>query len=448
MTTTAVTQATQDALQEAVQRQQEIQRQIAQAREQQRSQQLARLRSLEVEAQRQIDRLERRLDPPPSAQRPAQLFQSAERGQIVLETFRSPVPSGPFDFRGGVDAIPVSVPMATTPDGSLAAGTRPLEASGAAEATPISDLSAEQEAELARRHAPILYLHPDEQYSLEDPHHFLEQAPIEREADGDYRDLPDTSEARAGDRGRARMLYQYDYDPETGTRTLTYHVFYAYNDGPGPGAHEGDWERITLQLDENYEPTGEVLFSGHETPTARAWEEVETEDGRLVVYVARGSHANYPEEGEWRTDAPGPLGSVFSDDARRGERIDLSELPAADVRSESYYGESYHWGERGTLAEIGQGFTSGPLGPSDSKGALDPAEASPEEPLSGAEAMLDDLFTAIDENVIDPATEAVGDAAQAVDDHVVDPIGDAADAAVDEAGDVIDDAKDFVGGLL
>lgn len=261
-------------------------------------------------------------------------------------------------------------------------------------ATAPAELSPAQQQALAERYAPILYFHPDEQNFLQDPNTFIEQSSLREERDWrpdkelhDQGDVPPEvlaeigpenatadgqvfldhdDDARAGDLGNSQNLYQYD--PET--NTITYYFFYSYNDGP-PGVgdvqnHEGDWERITVHLDENYQPT-EIHYAAHNgLNSARSWAEASTEDGRPVVYVGQGSHASLPEPGEWSTNFPG-VNDLASDD---GLRFDLATRPAVDVTTQPWYGSHVLWGERGSAQEVGVGDTSGPTGPSPEKGPV------------------------------------------------------------------------------
>lgn len=277
------------------------------------------------------------------------------------------------------------------------------------EATPPTELTPAQEQALAERYAPILYFHPDEQNFLQDPQTFIEQSTLRKELDwrGDEEvhglgDVPPGELAgidegnvdadaqlfldhqneelgdgiRAGDLGNSVNLYQYD----AATNTITYHLFYSYNDGP-PGLgdvqnHEGDWERITVQLDDNYQPT-EVRYSAHGgIDVSRSWADAPKENGRPVAYVGQGSHANYPEPGRWTTQAPG----IHDVAAAGGTRFDLAGQPAVDVTSESWYGGYVLWGERGSAQEVGIGETTGPTGPSETKGPVSD-DATPREPI-------------------------------------------------------------------
>lgn len=288
--------------------------------------------------------------------------------------------------------------------------------------TAPAQLSPAQQQALAERYAPILYFHPDESNFLQDPDVFIEQSSLRKELDfrGDEEvhgtgDVPPEELAgigpanadadaqlfldhdnenlgdgvRAGDLDASRNLYRYD--PET--NSITYYFFYAYNDGPPGGVgeaqnHEGDWERITVMLDDDYQPT-EVRYAAHEGDNSvRSWAEAPLEDGRPVVYVGKGSHASYPEPGEWHTEAPG-VSDYASDD---GRRFDLAGQPAVDVTTQPWYGSHVLWGERGSSSEIpgwiplvgsANGITSGPTGPSPEKGPV--GEGEERQPLSAEE---------------------------------------------------------------
>jgi hypothetical protein len=76
----------------------------------------------------------------------------------------------------------------------------------------------------------------------------------------------------------------------TGDYSIQYWFLYLFNDGPNK--HESDWEQITILLDKDKNPK-EALYSSHATGFTRKWEEMEHQGDHPVVYVARGSHANY-----------------------------------------------------------------------------------------------------------------------------------------------------------
>ena len=96
---------------------------------------------------------------------------------------------------------------------------------------------------------------------------------------------------------------------------LQYWLFYYYNDfqllGPllSGGKHEGDWELVQLRLDAAEQPV-EAVFSQHTQAESKPWANVRKSGPTPLVYVARGSHANYfgpgsHWSGSWRDRADG-----------------------------------------------------------------------------------------------------------------------------------------------
>jgi hypothetical protein len=320
-----------------------------------------------------------------------------------------------------IDGTTGSTPVLAQPQSTTLPPSADLDGNG------LLDPYEQQQAAIA--FAPVLYFAPDEENFPADPMTFIEQSSLREEVDfwGDNElhgegDVPPeelteigpdnadadsqvfldhSDDARAGDIADAPMLYQYD--PQT--NTITYHVFYAYNDGP-PGLgdvqnHEGDWERITIQLDGQFRPT-EVRYSAHGgLDVSRAWPGADNpsgqplaplENGKPVVYVGQGSHANFPQTGEWETQADG-IYDLAAYDPERSVRLDLGTLEARDVTAEPWYGTHVMWGERGSMQEFGVGETSGPTAPVPDgddadlipdKGPI--VEADPREPVTQTHA--------------------------------------------------------------
>lgn len=308
--------------------------------------------------------------------------------------------------------LPSDFRPSTTPESNVqqTAVTNPAIKTGSVEANKNV-----RDDALALRYAPTLYFHPDETNFPVDPDAFLAQATLRQDgvdeplagpgelttsaagadsrwavliddvgkdnskaADGqvflDHQDEELGKGIRAGDLDNSKLLYQY----EKNTNTLTYFFFYAYNEGPqGVGDiqnHEGDWERITVQLDANDQPT-EVRYSAHDGQGAvREWSDA-SENDHPVVYVAKGSHASLPGPGDWKTNAYGVLDEASKD----GRRFDLAAQEPINVAEQAWYGSNINWGERGRLADIDtfgrfdnplQYETSGPTGPSEGKGPI------------------------------------------------------------------------------
>ncbi|KAI9091486.1 hypothetical protein DFS34DRAFT_326710 [Phlyctochytrium arcticum] len=77
-------------------------------------------------------------------------------------------------------------------------------------------------------------------------------------------------------------------------------MWYPYNFGPAVfgkrfGNHVGDWEHIMVRF-ENSKPTS-VYYSAHDGGYAVTWNAARKIGDRPIGYVARGTHANYPNNG-------------------------------------------------------------------------------------------------------------------------------------------------------
>ena len=114
--------------------------------------------------------------------------------------------------------------------------------------------------------------------------------------------------------------------------------------------HEGDWERITLYLDEadpEGAPPASVGFYRHSTNTFKKWSNVEQEGDHPVVYCAIGSHASLPDPDFGHIDVgdrDGPRWRTWTD--------------LAPIAEQPWYGFGGAWGRLGKVRE-----STGPLGP-------------------------------------------------------------------------------------
>ena len=97
-----------------------------------------------------------------------------------------------------------------------------------------------------------------------------------------------------------------------------YDDFYSYTSPPSGfiwQAHEGDWEVVNVVLSEDEEPLY-VGYSQHCLGERRAWLQTPRWRGHHpIVYVARGSHANYfsPGQHRWNPDCiPQPVLDFFA----------------------------------------------------------------------------------------------------------------------------------------
>jgi hypothetical protein len=94
-----------------------------------------------------------------------------------------------------------------------------------------------------------------------------------------------------------------------GLTWIQYWLWYLYNPKRIfiTGEHEGDWEFV--QVGYAGETPVCMTLSQHRSGGGRMWWNLELRDGRPLVYVARGSHANYFRPvhgvGEWEDQADG-----------------------------------------------------------------------------------------------------------------------------------------------
>ena len=182
--------------------------------------------------------------------------------------------------------------------------------------------------ELLSRYQPVTVLGQGELFAPTSVDDFLADATLEREADdGSFQpvEMPSAGVPVHGDGWRldhrcaaigGPLAAAQCYDPASigpsvvygryeviaGTTVLQYWLFYEHNLWSLPGlpfgavwqAHEGDWEVVQVVLDDKQTPV-EAAYSQHCTGQRRDWDDVETASGTShpVVYVARGSHANY-----------------------------------------------------------------------------------------------------------------------------------------------------------
>jgi hypothetical protein len=92
-------------------------------------------------------------------------------------------------------------------------------------------------------------------------------------------------------------VYGHARKDSQGRLWLQYWLFYYYNDfqllgSIGAGKHEGDWELAQVRLNASEQPE-QVIFSQHKEAESKPWASVKKSGTSPLVYVARGSHANY-----------------------------------------------------------------------------------------------------------------------------------------------------------
>ncbi len=87
--------------------------------------------------------------------------------------------------------------------------------------------------------------------------------------------------------------------PTSAAIDIQYWFFYPHNpqEGAGYGHHEGDWEHITVRVNERADTILGIYFGRH--GGEGGWESFETNGIHPVVYSANTSHASYPKAGTY-----------------------------------------------------------------------------------------------------------------------------------------------------
>ena len=116
--------------------------------------------------------------------------------------------------------------------------------------------------------------------------------------------------------GHRSKIYAHLFKNESGNISIQYWVFLPYNEAPSVGGvklnHEGDWEHITVRLDESYGiekvyfashnnegkyyNKEELLFGNGDDLIKKNYNEDEG-NTHVIVYLALGTHASFPTSG-------------------------------------------------------------------------------------------------------------------------------------------------------
>lgn len=169
-----------------------------------------------------------------------------------------------------------------------------------APALVASPAFAATDAELLRRHAPVLVL------DAREPGPPVAVDPFLRGA--------------RGDRARHAPARVYGHAVRDGGRQWLQYWFF-YPDNPQDrgivrsGRHEGDWEMLQVGLGAARRPQV-VTFAQHAWRQGCAWGDVERAGAAPVAYVAHASHATYPRSGTHDRPWPDPNDEASGDGAR------------------------------------------------------------------------------------------------------------------------------------
>jgi hypothetical protein len=164
--------------------------------------------------------------------------------------------------------------------------------------------------------------------------------------------LGDARSMEADPRYAGRLYGRVVPDMTDGRTWLQYWFWLYYNPKNlfGFGKHEGDWEMVQVGLGKDDQPEV-ATYAQHTGGEARAWRNVQVEQGRPVVYVASLSHASYFREGTH----PYPVGI----DHAYGDGPPQDDLPVEP------FGAWVDWMGRWGSSEraIGRGLGHGPRSP-------------------------------------------------------------------------------------
>lgn len=185
----------------------------------------------------------------------------------------------------------------------------------------------------------------------------------------------------------------YDFEPG---KHITYWLFFGFS-APGgriaerieragvkQAGHEGDWEGISIALDDADRPVRVRYFAHGEKVEPLPWNVVKKLEGHPIVFTALGSHASYTRRGgqkHFDITAGGPIWATW--------------LLLADVRRQPWYGYGGAWGRARPVPrelkrlsraderlKVKDGDFTGPSGPPFKASPFDePARATPPSPL-------------------------------------------------------------------
>ena len=153
-------------------------------------------------------------------------------------------------------------------------------------------------------------------------------------------------------RPRPTIYWRITRQPSTGTVAIEYWFLYLYNNFSD--RHEADWEGVTVFV-RNGTPLG-LSYSQHQGRSWSAWPAAPADD-HPVVYVAAGSHANYPLPGRYRvkvcwTASTRRCTTTTARDDARGSGTTLAPS-AFDLQPLGGTGYTGSWGSGSYLLGVG-----------------------------------------------------------------------------------------------
>jgi hypothetical protein len=154
-------------------------------------------------------------------------------------------------------------------------------------------------------------------------------------------------------RPRPTVYFHLAYQPAKGRVAIEYWLLYLYNDFYDQ--HEADWEGVTVVL-ENGAPLG-AAYSQHQGRKWIAWSALSKTGAHPIVYVARGSHADYPKTGHYSIRVCWTLYGRHCSPTPRVDDVDGAGsilAPAAyDLQPFAGVGYSGSWGSGNYVLGVG-----------------------------------------------------------------------------------------------
>ncbi|GGK16321.1 hypothetical protein GCM10011583_55280 [Streptomyces camponoticapitis] len=251
---------------------------------------------------------------------------------------------------------------------------------------------------------------------------------------GFYLDPPE--EVRKGEGPGAAAYWEYHkHKTDPARSAYVYWFFYGYNKLTVGNRHEGDWERVAVQLRDG-KPQA-VTFAKHGSDPCRVkWADLNQSDGHPTVYSALGSHGSYPTAGYHRVSVTFDRTSEGGAEWRTWDKV-------RPVEGEPWWGYGGWWGAQ----EHVDGF-NGPMGPYPNRqlpgiftdepcggadkppsdppaGEKPPADPPGEQPAprtkEGAIQRYEEYLHAVGREDIDTVCEVAGPAAKQAEDQGFGP---------------------------
>lgn len=182
---------------------------------------------------------------------------------------------------------------------------------------------------------------------------------------------------------------------------ISYWFFFGYDyakddvTGYGSGSHQGDWECVEVELDDNgkIKKAGLSCHTGTNNYPANELEIVHGKKDELTVYCAKGSHAFYNKPGKYPTLHP--LGIAIDYDYTDNMGYDWVATNCVVSLTDPSQVWKYFagaWGEVGLWKE-----TTGPLGPWQKCGELEIMSKSHNNPMIKSLIQEDQVLLVIDD---------------------------------------------------